>query len=70
MTNFEEEAHTEEPMDDNVLSVIDHIMIDFGRSLEELEEFSNAGAELATLFRREKAPNEEEIRTILEGKMK
>ena len=70
MTNFEEEAHTEKPLDDNVLSVIDQIMIDFGRSLEELEEFSITGAELATLFRREKAPNEAEIRTILEGDMK
>lgn len=70
MLNSEEQARAETPTDDNLLSVADHIMIDFGHSLGELEGFSNTGAELATLFRREKAPNEAEIRAILEGGMK
>ncbi|WP_179425526.1 hypothetical protein [Spelaeicoccus albus] len=70
MLNSEEEAHTEVPMDDNVLSVVDQIMIEFGRSLGELEGFSTTGADLAILLRREKAPTEAEVRAILEGATK
>lgn len=70
MLNSDEQAHTETPTDDNVLSVLDQIMINFGHSFGELEGFSSTGAELATLFRREKAPNEAEIRAILEGDKK
>ncbi|MCV9996524.1 hypothetical protein OIU93_19855 [Paeniglutamicibacter sp. ZC-3] len=67
MPNPEKTAPIAAPDDDTVYSVMDRIMIDFGRSLEEVDGFAGLGSGLATLFRREKVPNEAEIRAILEG---
>ncbi|MGP5287225.1 hypothetical protein [Glutamicibacter arilaitensis] len=67
MINSEKTTPDEAPGDETVYSVVDRIMIDFGLSLEEKDGFVGLGSELATLFRRDKVPNEAEIRAALEG---
>lgn len=67
MIDSEKTTSDATPRNEHVYSVVDRIMIDFGRSLEEKDGFASLGSELATLFRRDKVPNEAEIRTMLEG---
>lgn len=67
MINSEKTTPDETSGDETVHSVVDRIMIDFGLSLGKKDSFVGLGTELATLFRRDKMPNEAEIRAALEG---
>ncbi|WP_151199601.1 hypothetical protein [Cryobacterium sp. LW097] len=52
---------------DDIPSVLATILVAFGVELEAVDGFEGKGSDLAILLGREKAPNEIEIRTLLEA---
>jgi len=52
---------------EDIPSVLAAILVAFGVDLEAVDGFEGKGSNLAMLLGREKAPNEIEIRTLLEA---